>query len=122
MLWTPNLNAALPKATSRFFKSRRSSATNLRLNQDQNFSTGLRSGEPAHAPTTNYVFVHIPVNKVLSKMAVSRKCEANAMISVRRCSTYQIVAHTTTRHHHGTRSKCHTPWSSFGQPMENGTE
>ena len=59
MLWMRNLNAALPKATLRFFRSRRSSATNLRLNQDQNFSTGLRSGEPAHAPTTNYVFVQV---------------------------------------------------------------
>ena len=50
MLWTRNLNAALPKATLRCLRSRRSSATNLRLNQDQNFSTGLRSGEPGGIP------------------------------------------------------------------------
>ena len=87
MLWTRNLNAALPKATLRFFRSQRSSATNLRLNQDQNFSTGLRSGE-LHAPTTNYVFAHIPVNKVLSKVVGLRKCAAKAMISVRRGPTF----------------------------------
>ena len=50
MLWTRNLTADLPKATLRFFKSRRSSASNLRLYQDQNFPTGLRSGEPGGIP------------------------------------------------------------------------
>ena len=41
-----------------------------------------------HAPATKYVFVHIPVKKVLSKVAVLRNCETKAMSWVRGCPTY----------------------------------
>ena len=130
MFWTRCLKAIRPNATLRFLNSRRSSATNLRLNQDQDFSTGLRSGEPGGIPQkrtdtllrasrlagarnknslsisgpllrccmmalfspplltaadhcaaetaarTRYVFVPIPVKKVLSKMAWSHDYKA----------------------------------------------
>ena len=41
-----------------------------------------------HAPATKYVFVHIPVKKVLSKVAVLRNCDTKAMSWVRGCPTY----------------------------------